>query len=88
MQKINSENGLLTTVGYQLGKNNPPIYALEGSIAVAGATFGWLKDRLQIICDVSEVESLANEVSTTNDVYFVPAFQGLYAPYWDADARG
>lgn len=63
------------------------MYALEGSIAAAGATFSWLKDNMKIIDSVKDVERLAEEVSTTNDVYFVPAFQGLYAPYWEPSAR-
>lgn len=86
-KKIYSQNGLLTTVAYKFG-SNPASYALEGSIAVAGATFSWLRDRLNIFDNIKEVEKLAEEVSSTNDVYFVPAFQGLYAPYWDPNARG
>ena len=78
----------MTTVGYQFGKNSKPVYALEGSVAVAGTAIKWLRDNLNLLEDVSETESLAEEVMTTGDVYFVPAFNGLYAPYWRKDARG
>ncbi len=83
-----SKHGLLTTVAYQLGKDSEPIYALEGSISVAGATFTWLRDNLKMINDLSNIDELATEVSSSNGVCLVPAFQGLYAPYWDANARG
>jgi glycerol kinase len=78
---------LLTTVAYQLG-GTPPAYALEGSIAVTGAAVQWLRDKLQIISGADEVEALAASVQDTGDVYFVPAFSGLFAPRWRADARG
>lgn len=71
-----------------MGKNQPPIYALEGSVAVAGAALSWLKDNVKLLADVRDTELLAEEVLGTNDVYFVPAFSGLYAPYWQQDARG
>eukprot|EP01134_Creolimax_fragrantissima_P006705 CFRG6705T1 len=83
-----SKNGLLTTVGYQLGKDQPVTYALEGSVAVAGACVQWLRDNLQIIEGAPEVERLASEVSDTGGMYFVPAFSGLFAPHWREDARG
>ncbi|KAJ3345781.1 hypothetical protein HDU83_003735 [Entophlyctis luteolus] len=83
-----TEFGLLTTVAYQLGPHTPPIYALEGSIAVAGAAVRWLRDNLGIIRESAEVGSLAESVDDTGGVYFVPAFSGLYAPYWRDDARG
>jgi len=70
-----------------MGKN-PPIYALEGSVAVAGAAVSWLRDNINLINDVRDTEMLAERVLGTNDVYFVPAFSGLYAPYWQQDARG
>lgn len=82
-----SESGLLTTVAYKIG-NNPCSYALEGSVAVAGALVQWLRDNLKIIENASEVESLAKQVSDNGGVYLVPAFGGLFAPYWRDDARG
>lgn len=88
MQRVQSTHGLVTTVAYKFG-NSPPVYALEGSIAVAGAAMNWLRDNMGIIKNVPEdTESLAQEVFNTGDVYFVPAFKGLYAPYWRKDARG
>lgn len=82
-----SKAGLLTTVGYKLG-GAPAIYALEGSVAIAGALVQWLRDNLGIIASAPEIESLAATVPDNGDVYFVPAFSGLYAPYWREDARG
>lgn len=82
-----SNAGLLTTLGYWLG-NDKPVYALEGSIAVAGALVQWLRDNLGIIATSADVETLARSVPDNGDVYFVPAFSGLYAPRWRADARG
>ena len=82
-----SKNGLLTTAGYKLG-NEPAVYCLEGSIAIAGALVQWLRDNLQLIEKSSDIEPLARTVSDNGDVYFVPAFSGLYAPYWRSDARG
>jgi glycerol kinase len=84
---VHSKNGLLTTLGYQLG-NEPPHYALEGSIAVTGALVQWLRDNLGMITSASEIETLANTVDDNGGAYFVPAFSGLFAPYWRADARG
>jgi glycerol kinase len=84
---VTSKNGLLTTVGYQLGKQ-PACYALEGSIAVTGALVQWLRDNLGIIKTSDDIEKLADSVPNNGDVYFVPAFSGLYAPYWRTDARG
>lgn len=84
---IFSENGLLTTVGYQLG-GQPPVYALEGSIAIAGALVQWLRDNLGLIDNAAEVEALAQSVEDNGGIYFVPAFSGLFAPYWRSDARG
>lgn len=78
---------MLTTVGYQLGKDAAPVYALEGSISVAGGSISWLKDNLKMMNESENVDKLAEEVPSS-DVYFVPAFQGLYAPYWDSKARG
>jgi glycerol kinase len=83
-----SHTGLLTTLGYWLGADKTPVYALEGSIAVAGALVQWLRDNLGIIATSAEVETLARTVPDNGDVYFVPAFSGLYAPRWRADARG
>jgi glycerol kinase len=82
-----SKNGLLTTVCYKFG-DQPAVYALEGSIAIAGALVQWLRDNLKIIEDAREVEMLANTVEDNGGIYFVPAFSGLLAPYWRSDARG
>jgi glycerol kinase len=84
---VRSKNGLLTTVCYQFGEHKP-IYALEGSIAVTGSAVQWLRDQLGIIAGAAEVEPLARQVSDNGGVYFVPAFSGLFAPYWRSDARG
>jgi glycerol kinase len=84
---VPSHSGLLTTVCYQLGTARP-IYALEGSIAVTGSAVQWLRDQLGIIKQASDIEALACSVKDNGGVYFVPAFSGLYAPYWRADARG
>ncbi|KAK6623234.1 hypothetical protein RUM43_009086 [Polyplax serrata] len=86
--RVNSSHGLVTTVAYKMGKNSPATYALEGSVAVAGAAIKWLRDKLNLLNDIDETETLAKEVMTTGDVYFVPAFNGLLAPYWRKDARG
>ena len=84
---VRSEHGLLTTVAYQFGHDRP-VYALEGSIAVTGSAVQWLRDQLGIISGASEVETLARQVADNGGVYFVPAFSGLFAPYWRSDARG
>lgn len=84
---VHSKNGLLTTVGYKLG-DQPTHYALEGSIAVTGSLIQWLRDQLGIINTAPDVENLANTVDNNGGVYFVPAFSGLFAPYWDPTARG
>ena len=84
---VRSKNGLLTTVCYQFG-GKKPIYALEGSIAVTGSAVQWLRDQLGIISGASETETLARQVEDNGGVYFVPAFSGLFAPYWRSDARG
>ncbi|HEY1822033.1 MAG TPA: glycerol kinase GlpK [Trebonia sp.] len=84
---VRSKNGLLTTVCYQFG-GQKPIYALEGSIAVTGSAVQWLRDQLGIISGAAEVEPLARQVEDNGGVYFVPAFSGLFAPYWRSDARG
>ncbi|XP_027463616.1 glycerol kinase isoform X6 [Zalophus californianus] len=83
-----SEHGLLTTVAYKLGRDKPVYYALEGSVAIAGAVIRWLRDNLGIIQTSEEIEKLAKEVGTSYGCYFVPAFSGLYAPYWEPSARG
>lgn len=87
-QAVRSQHGLLTTVGYKLGPEAPAVYALEGSIAIAGAGIQWLRDNLGIIKTAAEVDELARTVDSTHDVYFVPAFSGLFAPHWRSDARG
>jgi glycerol kinase len=84
---VRSANGLLTTVCYQLGEE-APVYALEGSIAVTGSAVQWLRDQLGIISGAAQSESLARQVDDNGGVYFVPAFSGLFAPYWRSDARG
>lgn len=84
---VRSENGLLTTVGYKLGDQDTH-YALEGSIAVTGSLIQWLRDNLGLIGSAPEVEALAKTVEDNGGVYFVPAFSGLFAPYWRPDARG
>ena len=84
---VRSNCGLLTTVAYKLG-DQPVQYALEGSIAITGALVQWLRDNLGIIQKSSDIESLARSVSDNGGVYFVPAFSGLYAPYWKDSARG
>uniref|UniRef100_A0A8C9AFA6 Probable glycerol kinase n=1 Tax=Prolemur simus TaxID=1328070 RepID=A0A8C9AFA6_PROSS len=85
---VSSEHGLLTTVAYKLGRDKPVHYALEGSVAVAGAVVRWLRDNIGIIETSKDIEKLANEVGTSHGCYFVPAFSGLYAPYWEPSARG
>jgi glycerol kinase len=84
---VPSKAGLLTTVCYRLG-GGAPIYALEGSIAVTGSAVQWLRDQLGIITSAAEVEALARSVPDNGGIYFVPAFSGLFAPYWRSDARG
>ncbi len=84
---VHSKNGLLTTLGYKLGDAEPH-YALEGSIAVTGALVQWLRDNLGMISTSEEVETLAKTVDDNGGAYFVPAFSGLFAPYWRSDARG
>ena len=86
-EPVPSTAGLVTTVAYQLG-DEPPCYALEGSIAIAGALVQWLRDNLGLIAKSSEVEALARTVDDNGDVYIVPAFSGLFAPYWRDTARG
>lgn len=83
---VRSENGLITTVAYKLGPNQPPTYALEGSIAVAGSAIKWLRDQIGLIDESSEMDALCSHVKDTGGVYFVTAFAGLLAPYWDPNA--
>jgi len=85
---VPSQAGLLTTVAYRLGDDAPATYALEGSIAVTGSAVQWLRDQLGIISGAAESEALARQVPDCGGVYFVPAFSGLFAPYWRSDARG
>ena len=84
---VRSRHGLITTVGYRFDSQEP-VYCLEGSIAVAGALVLWLRDNLGIIAHASEIEALAGAVEDNGGIYFVPAFSGLFAPYWRTDARG
>jgi len=86
-QKVASTKGLLTTVAYQIASGKPR-YALEGSVAIAGSGVQWLRDQMHLIDAAPEVERLAASVADNGDVYFVPAFSGLFAPYWRSDARG
>jgi glycerol kinase len=85
--KVHSRNGLLTTVCYKIGPQDP-VYALEGSIAVTGSLVQWLRDNLGMISSAAEIEQLAATVTDNGGVYFVPAFSGLFAPHWRSDARG
>jgi glycerol kinase len=84
---VASASGLLTTMGYKLG-DGPPTYALEGSIAVTGALVQWFRDNVELIGSAPEIETLARTVDDNGGCYFVPAFSGLFAPYWRSDARG
>ena len=86
-EPVASASGLLTTVGYRIG-DEPAVYALEGSIAIAGALVQWLRDNLGLIPDAPPIEALARTVDDNGGVYFVPAFSGLFAPHWRPDARG
>jgi glycerol kinase len=84
---VQSKSGLLTTLGYKIG-DQKAVYALEGSIAITGALIQWLRDNLGLIQSSAEVEALAKSVEDAGGIYFVPAFSGLFAPYWKSDARG
>ena len=84
---VQSHHGLLTTLGYKIGQE-APVYCLEGSIAITGALVQWLRDNLHLIGRSADVEKLAATVEDSGGIYFVPAFSGLYAPYWKSDARG
>src|SRR5699024_10404606 len=86
-EPVLSENGLLTTVGYQIG-DQPARYALEGSIAITGSLVQWFRDRLGLIASAPEIETLARTVDDNGGCYIVPAFSGLFAPYWRSGARG
>ncbi|WP_424189544.1 glycerol kinase GlpK [Actinokineospora sp. G85] len=86
-EQVMSENGLLTTVCYKIG-DNAPVYALEGSIAVTGSLVQWIRDNLGMIGSAAEIEADARGVEDNGGCYFVPAFSGLFAPYWRSDARG
>jgi glycerol kinase len=86
-EAVQSENGLLTTVGYKIGDQDA-VYCLEGAIAITGSLVQWLRDNLGIISSAPEIENLAKTVDDNGGAYFVPAFSGLFAPYWKSDARG
>lgn len=86
-EPIQSKNGLLTTLAYKIG-DQPAHYALEGSIAITGALVQWMRDNMKMIETSAEIETLANTVEDSGGIYFVPAFSGLFAPYWRSDARG
>jgi len=85
--KVDSRHGLLTTLGYRIG-DRPPVYALEGSVAMAGSLVQWFRDNLGLVAASSEIEALARTVEDNGGLYFVPAFTGLFAPHWRSDARG
>lgn len=85
---IQSKHGLLSTIAFKLGPKAPTNYAVEGSVAIAGAAVQWLRDSLGVISSAPEIETLALQVESTGGVYFVPAFNGLFAPWWRDDARG
>ena len=87
VQPVQSQYGNLTTLGYRFG-SQPAVYALEGSIAITGALVQWLRDNLGLISRAQEIEDLARSVEDNGGIYFVPAFSGLFAPYWRSDARG
>ena len=84
---VQSKNGLLTTLGYKIG-SQPAVYCLEGSIAITGALVQWMRDNLGMISTSADIETLAKTVEDNGGAYFVPAFSGLFAPYWKSDARG
>ncbi|MBV9466357.1 MAG: glycerol kinase GlpK [Solirubrobacterales bacterium] len=86
-EAVQSKSGLITTVGYKIGENKP-VYCLEGSIAITGALVQWLRDNLKMIKAAPEVEELASSVDDNGGLYIVPAFSGLFAPYWKSNARG
>jgi len=86
-EPVTSESGLLTTLGYRMG-DDPAVYCLEGSIAITGALVQWLRDNLEFFESSGDIEDLASEVDDSGGIYFVPAFSGLFAPYWRSDARG
>jgi glycerol kinase len=86
-EPVQSAHGLLTTVGYQIS-GEKPVYCLEGSVAIAGALVQWLRDNLGLINSAPDVETLARTVDDNGGAYIVPAFSGLFAPYWRSDARG
>jgi glycerol kinase len=86
-EPVQSKSGLLTTLGYKIG-DQPAVYCLEGAIAITGALVQWLRDNLGMITTSAEVEALAKTVDDNGGIYFVPAFSGLFAPYWKGDARG
>ncbi|RLC64132.1 MAG: glycerol kinase, partial [Chloroflexi bacterium] len=86
-EPVPSESGLLTTLGYKMG-DEPAVYALEGSIAITGALVQWLRDNLEFFESSKEIEDFAKQVEDAGGIYFVPAFSGLFAPYWRSDARG
>ena len=87
LEPVESKNGLITTIAYKI-KDSPCTYALEGSVAVAGSLVTWMRDNLGLIKSAEEIEVLAKEVADCGGVYFVPAFSGLFAPFWSPDARG
>lgn len=87
-QIIPSKSGLLTTISYKIGDDGPVHYALEGSISHCGSTIQWLRDQLGIVSEAKEADSLASELDHNDGLYFVPAFSGLFCPFWRSDARG
>lgn len=88
--RVESSHGLVTTVAYQFGPKQAPVYALEGSVAIAGAALNWLRDNLEILPSFGKAQEIAEQAALVNngEVFLVPAFSGLYAPYWQQEARG
>jgi glycerol kinase len=86
-EPVPSKSGLITTLAYKIG-DQPAVYCLEGSIAITGALVQWLRDNIGLVSSAPEIENLAKTVDDNGGVYFVPAFSGLFAPYWKSDARG
>ena len=79
---VHSSHGLISTVAYQMGPNVSPVYALEGSVATAGGAVTWLRDKLNLFEQPQDIDTIAKKAENNGDIFFVPAFSGLFAPYW------